>query len=81
MAKLYLDLHECGTVVSDDEGQDFPNLETARIKAVEAARGVMADEVLHGQLCLGCCIEIRDESGATVATILFRDVLKVTGLD
>lgn len=80
MPRLYLDLHECGTVIPDEEGSNFSSLDEARTTAVTAARALMADEVMRGNLCVGCCIEMRDERGATVASIRFRDVLTITGL-
>lgn len=80
MPRLYFDLHECGTILTDDEGRDFPNLAIARLEAITAARGVMADEVMHGRLCLSCFIEIRDENGTTVGKVLFKDIVTVSGL-
>ena len=67
-------------MIPDEEGSDFLNLEEARKSAETAARAVMADDLLHGRLCLSCRIDVRDETGATVATILFKDVVTVTGL-
>ena len=78
--RFFLHLHECGTVLTDEEGGELDDLAAAQVAATRAARGIMAAEVARGQLCLGCCVVIEDESGSEVGRVPFRDVLIVTGV-
>ena len=77
--RYFLHLHECGTVVTDQEGDEFADLAAVQAEATKAARELMAAEVAKGQLCLGCCIVIEDESGGEVGRVPFRDVVTVSG--
>lgn len=80
MARFYFDLHECGTVLADEDGVEAQHLETARSLAVAAARDLMASEVNGGALCLSCYIDVRDEANRIVDRVMFRDALTITGL-
>jgi hypothetical protein len=80
MARYLFHLHECGTVLDDEEGSELTDIEAARAHAVQAARDVMCAEVKAGRLCFGCCIVIEDERGTEVGRVPFRDVLTVTGI-
>jgi hypothetical protein len=74
---FFFDLYD-DVVVSDDEGQDLPDLAAARITAIKSARQIACAQVLNGRLNLTHRIEVRDESGSVVTTVLFGDVIKVT---
>lgn len=78
MPRFFFHLHECGEVTSDEEGCDLPDLEAAHVRAVEAARDVMAGEVIHGKLCLGCSIHVADARGEAVLRVAFRDAVAVS---
>jgi hypothetical protein len=80
MARYFLHLHECGTVITDTEGIELADLCAARIEAIKAARGVMCAQVEEGALCLSCRIIIEDKSGGEVGRVLFRDVVTVSGI-
>ena len=80
MAKFFLDLHECGTTIEDEEGLELANLDGARLVALKAAREIMCGEVSHGRLCLSCCIAIRDETGQIVMSVPFKDAVTLAGL-
>jgi hypothetical protein len=73
---FYFDLYDEMTVI-DDEGAELPSPEQAREQAVENAAEMACTEVLDGHLRLKHRIEVRDESGATIATVRFADVVKV----
>ena len=79
MPRYFFHLHECGTVIEDDEGIELPDLESARGRAIADARDVMAAEVQTGRLCLGCAIRIHDAHGALVETVAFREAVIVSG--
>jgi hypothetical protein len=80
VARYYLHLHECGTIAQDCEGFDLPGLAEATVVAIDAARDIMAAEVMAGELCLACFIAVEDEGGNEVARIPFRQALRLTGL-
>jgi hypothetical protein len=80
MQKLFFHLHECGTIVADEEGAEVESLAKARLRALREARSIMSSEVSAGKLCLSCFIRVEDAQGTTVLTIPFRDALEITGL-
>lgn len=80
MARFYFQLHECGTLVADEEGRELPDLAAARMAAIADARQVMSSEVLDGRLCLSCCMVIEDAGHHEVSRVPFRDALALTGL-
>ena len=79
MARFFFHLHECGKTLIDEEGRELPDLEAARFRAMQGARDLMCGEIEQGRLCLGCSIEVTDESGASVLTLAFRDAVRITG--
>lgn len=80
MARFFFDLHECGNISKDDEGVERVGLEEIRDAAYRSAREVMCAELVEGRLCLACHIEVRDETGAVVLTVPFREAVTITGL-
>lgn len=79
MKRYFFHLHECGTLIADEEGRELPDVSVARRDAVAAARSVMADEVLSGRLCLSCCIEVKDSEANLVLTVPFSEALTISG--
>lgn len=80
MARFYLDLHECGSVLQDADGIDAESLDAARALALTSARDVMCGEISQGSLCLSCFIEICDDSHAMLERVMFRDAVAISGL-
>ena len=78
MTCYFFNLHECGTVLEDEEGRELPDLDTARATAVADARAIMCAEVAEGRLCLSCSIVVRDAAGQEVLTVPFKDALVLT---
>lgn len=64
-------------VVRDEEGQELPDAEAARSRALLSAREMACAEVLKGHLGLNHRVEVEDESGALIASLLFRDVVDI----
>ncbi|MBW9114792.1 hypothetical protein JNB88_14200 [Rhizobium cauense] len=62
---------------TDDQGLEFPSLETARGQAEEAAREIVAELVMQQERIDGTRFEITDEHGRILATVPFRDVVKL----
>ena len=61
----------------DEEGQELEDADAARQKGVETAREMACTEVRRGHLYLGHRVDVEDEGGVTIATVHFRDVVKI----
>ena len=61
----------------DAEGQELESVEAARAQAIKSAQEMACAEVLDGTLNLNHRIEVVDEAGETVASVLFGDVVDV----
>lgn len=61
--------------VKDNEGVELPDNAAARKKAVESLRGVMAGDLLSGELNTALCIEIEDEQHRLIETVAFNDAV------
>jgi hypothetical protein len=72
--------HVCnGTgFTEDEEGQDLPDLEAARLEAIRNARSIMAADVQRGMLDLSSFIEIEDGDHQLVQTLGFQDAVELT---
>jgi hypothetical protein len=65
------------TVALDEEGKELPTQEKARQEAVMNARHLACAEVLDGHLGLNHRIEVTDTNDTLVATVHFKDVVKL----
>ena len=79
MPHYYLNLRYEHTDTPDQEGLDLPDLHAARAMAIAGIRDVLAHELLKGGIDLRGQVDITDESGAMLETILFRNAVLVTG--
>lgn len=57
------------------EGLDYPDDLAARAAALAGARGMIAEEVLHGRLDLKCSIDVADEHGTILFSVPFASTL------
>jgi hypothetical protein len=64
-------------VVLDREGEVLPTVERAREKAVRTARDIACAEVREGHLGLNHRIEVTDANDSPVATVAFKDAVKL----
>ena len=76
----FFHLHECGNVVTDEEGATMPDLQSAIAWAVRCARGIIATEAESGKICLSCHIEIEDARTRARTVVPFTDAVKVVGI-
>lgn len=77
MPKFFFHLHN-NVYVQDDIGTELPSLDEARIKAVGAARGVMAEDIVDaGHITLSHRITIADEAGAKLLELPFRTCVEI----
>ena len=61
----------------DEEGQDLPSTENARIEALKGARSLLAAEVETGRMDLRGRIEVTDGQDRPVMTVQFRDAVEI----
>ena len=80
MSEVYLPhyfLHvRNGWPTEDPEGADFTDLEAARMEAIGAARELLSEAILAGNLLLEHKIEIADEAGRVLLTVPFREAVR-----
>jgi hypothetical protein len=77
MPKFFFHLHN-NVHVHDDVGTDLPSLDEARIKAVGAARGVMAEDIIEeGHITLSHRITIANAAGDELLELPFRACVEV----
>ena len=65
------------TVVLDEEGRELPDAEAAKQEGISNARQIACAEVMEGHLGLNHRIEVTDVNDSPVATITFKDVVKL----
>jgi hypothetical protein len=78
MPRYYLHVYD-DLVALDGEGVELPGVKEVLIEAERGARELAADEVRQGTLHLDHRIEVADENGSVVATLMFRDLVRVEG--
>src|SRR5437870_5003622 len=76
MPRYFFQVREGSSFHRDDEGQELAGVEAARQEAVNTAREMLSEKLLHGGGSLNHrTIEIADETGHVVDEINSRDVL------
>jgi hypothetical protein len=78
MPRFYFHLTENETV-HDDEGQYFETVEEARQAAIRAAREMLAESILDGEIDLIDRIMIADENGNPVLVVPFAETVTIRG--
>ena len=79
MPRYFFHIREGSDLNRDGEGQDFANVEAARLEAIASVREIMGEKLLHGGALNHRSIEIADETGHVVDVINTRDVLLKNG--
>lgn len=77
MPRFYFHLCNGAEFAEDVEGVEFANFAVARRKAIDSLRGVMAGDLLMGDLNIASFIEIEDEGHDFIDTVSFADVVKL----
>ncbi|NIJ06847.1 hypothetical protein FHS31_000429 [Sphingomonas vulcanisoli] len=79
MPLFYFHHQECGDLSADKVGHACPDLQAAELHAFTVARQIMAREILeHGELCLGCAIDVHDDQDRFLLSVPFRRAVVVT---
>jgi hypothetical protein len=75
MARYFFHIVQNDMTICDPEGAEFPRLEWAKDEAIATARDIARQDISDGVSLKGCRVEIRDTSGALVASVGLHDVL------
>ena len=62
-------------VIADDQGQEFADVEAAKLEGLASARELIAFAAKKGVLATSPIYRIRNETGDVVATIPFKEAL------
>jgi hypothetical protein len=77
MPRFYFHLYN-DTHVSDEDGQELPDLDAARAYVTEMARFEVSEAAKRdGRIVLSHRIDVEDESRVVLATVYFRDAVHV----
>lgn len=76
MPRFYFNIVDGTKVIEDPDGSELPDLDTAVAEALQSARHLLADKVRAGDVIDGQKFEIRDDEGALLATVRFRDAIR-----
>ena len=77
MPRFYFHLHN-DVDVSDEGGEEMPDLEAALAHAIRMVRFEVAEGALRdGRIVLSHRIDIEDGNGTVMATVHFRDAVEV----
>jgi hypothetical protein len=75
MPRFFIDLRDSNGIVRDEEGADYPHLEDALNEAKASAKD-MVHQYMEDRISLNeTCVEVRDTSGRTMATLTVAEVL------
>lgn len=77
MPRFYFNLCNGAEFAEDEEGVELADYAAARRKAVEGLRGVMAGDLLMGDLNTASFIEIENERHELVGTVSFSEVVSL----
>jgi len=65
--------------LDDPEGRDVADPAMIPAAALRDARNMLSHDMLDGAIDLGCTIEVRDEAGALIHDLKFRDAVTISG--
>ncbi len=77
MPRFYFNLCSGPEFVEDEEGVELADHAAAHARAVESLRGVMAGDLLMGDLNTAAFIEIEDEDHKLLETVFFDEAVKL----
>ena len=77
MPRYFLHVRESAERIEDAEGSELPDLESARVAALEGARDINSEQVRSGEVLSLEAIEISDGDGQVPAVVPFRDAFRL----
>lgn len=75
--RYFMHLGGASGLVTDEEGRDLPDENTARIEAIAAARDVMAGDLQAGQLDLTTFIAVENDAHELLFRITFEEAVAI----
>jgi hypothetical protein len=72
---FFLDIADGDHVITDEDGVEFATAEVAISEVVTGARELVAHGIMRNEDVSAQVYIIRDEDGATIATVPFRETL------
>jgi hypothetical protein len=75
MGRFYFHLRSGEKVIADEEGSDLPDVATARLEALAAARYILADAIRSGTKKIPEAFVISDSKGRELETVNLALVL------
>lgn len=76
MPRYFFNVYD-DVVAPDEEGQELPNLQAARLSAIAGARDLVTAQVKHGYMVRSHWIDVIDEQGAVVLSVTFGEAVEV----
>ena len=77
MPRFFFHLHDRGHVFRDDDGKECGDVTEASKLAIKSARSIVSADALDGSIDLSGSIEVVDERGAVILTVLYRDAVAI----
>lgn len=77
MPLFYLHIRDGEALIADPDGSDLPDLDAARAEALAGAREILAGKLKLGEVLDGQRIEIADAAGEVLATVPFKDAIRL----
>ncbi|WP_343521275.1 hypothetical protein [Sphingomonas sp.] len=75
MPRFRFHLCERGTLCTDEEGRELPDLAAVQAQAMREARELISADAQSGQLWLRSSIEVTNEAGENVHSLAFSDAI------
>jgi uncharacterized protein DUF6894 len=71
--RYFFHIRDCGTLISDDEGTELPDIAAARQEARATARDLAMEDLKCGQVVAERSIEIASDE-AVIETVTVHDI-------
>ena len=76
MNRYFFNLRHDGKVVMDVEGDEFANVEDARINAINSIRELVAARIKTGMIVTDEHMDVADGTGEILFSLSFHDVVR-----
>jgi len=77
MPRYYFNIRKDGVLEKDEEGAEFNALGDAYEDAVQAAREILAEKLLSGEVIDGHRFEITSDDGTVLKEVPFKSVMRL----
>ncbi|GGG06845.1 MULTISPECIES: DUF6894 family protein [Rhizobium] len=77
MPRYYFHIRDHNGLREDLEGAEFATVEQAHEEAVRSARELLGQRVARGDIVDGDAFELTSDDGTILATVKFRDLLRL----